>query len=1168
MKKLFHIDDEEGIDGDGDGDGSDREEEHAGGSGESQSQGHGVESVLGALQQVEEPEEILAEAALEEATFKPETGRETEVERLRAGTRRYHALMELLSTEVGYLMDLRALVSVYLEQLHTLSTTAPPHPSSALSIPALGLSRSIPSSRSSFLHPSSPLPSPSASAASHLGSDPGHGPPDEKDREAEREKTRSRSSWAGPTKLEADVHDHRKSATDERPSSPAQHAKSKHVRRALLAEKDVREVCRNADELLRFHERFVEELREVVSPTGFGAAFVPGRREEAADAEDAEVMATERIDEAVGAVAEKFVSQAPSFGIYETFCPGHSEAANLIRSVQENYPVEWDAYEQRCSLLIAHTFGLVARPTSTAAPSAFRGPAVHDESLPPTPTSASAVPPPPFLGRKKRRHSTSSISIPEVISPVGFLPTTTSYMGVVVAAQTEPSPRKRQGSGAAASVAHKGQSQATRLKFLDYLIKPVQRICKYPLLLDQLRRSRVRVPSDTTEHEGDMAVEEAMDVVESASEAMRLVVSLVDRASETQAHNVKSLLIASRMASAPSPPGSIGHGSTPSSRPISPHAGSQGLTPDFIASLGPCHLVGALDVVRHPSPLYAPSGGTLRAKYLGAFLYMGGYLVLAKVTKGGRVYEPRYWFSLVGFDLAAACQPEKMIWMTAIQDVLTVPQSWTNEPLSSLQVDEGQPASALDDDTVEGHLPTIQSLSELETQGERPATEPSTPTKARPDMKPVKSHRLDSMALRQEQQMQVTSLAALNRRSSTASVKAFFSPMSLDAARITRPSMQMRQQIDQNLHDVFSENCINVRSTAQRRDEELFHARKRSGSGMSRSNSGLSITGAMGLAAKRRYDSVLVSRRKSSVGGGEIHGESLATLGRGKSLASKRRKKTLPSVVPTVTSNLTKVESEAELELPATQSPVEGLDSPFPLSQCSSTTSSNAGSALPSPVALGMSLPVPDLANDATIRQSDVLMAHNEDYRPKRTRSMVDNVRYFFQSRPASPSSSSDHSPPTPPLMPLVPQYPPEIEPPVSIVQWWRKGSLRRRVQSSPDVPGEEPQPIPAGRSSEDTRGSFLVSRRPVTVPEQPPNATYGPPDSESSQASSRRVAFTGTMPSRRRSLLVPSTIHRDASPQPAASGPSSFNPRRSLKNVLFFQRSNSFTPMDVKSRP
>ena len=48
-------------------------------------------------------------------------------------------------------------------------------------------------------------------------------------------------------------------------------------------------------------------------------------------------------------------------------------------------------------------------------------------------------------------------------------------------------------------------------------------------------------------------------------------------------------------------------------------------------------LAGALDVVQYP---------VQRAKYLGTFLYAGGYCILAKVPKGGRVYEPRHWFSL------------------------------------------------------------------------------------------------------------------------------------------------------------------------------------------------------------------------------------------------------------------------------------------------------------------------------------------------------------------------------------------------------------------------------------------------------------------------------------------------------------------------------------------
>ncbi|OBZ70185.1 hypothetical protein A0H81_09694 [Grifola frondosa] len=97
----------------------------------------------------------------------------------RARARRYHALLELLTTEVGYLTDLRALVTIYLDQLLALTTfrqTATPHHSpsstpqpspgrpapslSALSMTGLSLARTFPASRSSFLNPS-PAPSPS-----------------------------------------------------------------------------------------------------------------------------------------------------------------------------------------------------------------------------------------------------------------------------------------------------------------------------------------------------------------------------------------------------------------------------------------------------------------------------------------------------------------------------------------------------------------------------------------------------------------------------------------------------------------------------------------------------------------------------------------------------------------------------------------------------------------------------------------------------------------------------------------------------------------------------------------------------------------------------------------------------------------------------------------------
>lgn len=159
---------------------------------------------------------------------------------------------------------------------------------------------------------------------------------------------------------------------------------------------------------------------------------------------------------------------------------------------------------------------------------------------------------------------------------------------------------------------------------MDYLIKPVQRICKYPLLLEQLRP--VQFSKDVSPKDVSLDIDM---VVKESIQAMKDIVAAVDEARHQKDITTKSSLITSRIMR-----------SAASGFPLC-------LSSEFLSSLGNCLLAGSLTII-HQRSSDAFTG--TKPKNLGAFLYPGGYLILVRVLKG-KIYEPKHWFCLADFDV-------------------------------------------------------------------------------------------------------------------------------------------------------------------------------------------------------------------------------------------------------------------------------------------------------------------------------------------------------------------------------------------------------------------------------------------------------------------------------------------------------------------------------------
>ncbi|KAH0587753.1 hypothetical protein H2248_006511 [Termitomyces sp. 'cryptogamus'] len=712
--------------------------------------------------------------------------------------RKYYALRELLDTEVGYLLDLRALVTVYLRILPTL--VCRPAPSTTFG----RASQSFTSSP--WVNSHSYAAAASASSASAI----------------------------------ADSYAVSSQSKDLQKTTP----------RYLFTNMEVEILTRNAEEILQLHEQFMRELRKEITSLGFYLEHY----KRSCDPAKTLSLAMQNTDAAIRIISTKFATEASRFASYQTFCAGHSEALDLVRKVVAQRPVEWEVFEQRCSSLVKElelcTTAEAQSTTTfddsdTSRPSKDRSRAASMSSL------EGAV---RTLRSRASIHGRDSVTLP------------------------------------AEGTTGRKEKTPPRLAFLDYMIKPVQRICKYPLILDQLRSSKSARSSSTS----DVDV-----VVESAKQAMKHVASAVDEARHRQDAAMRSALIASRIV--------LGSPAMPSLYPT-----FRALSQPFLSSLGTCLLAGSLDVVHYSAKL---SGSNVVVKYLGAFLYLGGYLILVKVAKG-KIYEPKHWFSLADFDIvdvdgadamlpysirisskehrfevAAACQREKDAWLRSIRESRNHKPHWINEPTPSLRLDgKGDLIpSALDDGPFElvNVLPTIQSIPELAGHTDYLGLADTLMMAFGSDTKQRKLSKQDSI-LKQESD-------PLSRRSSSTSVKGIFAPLSSDSETIVirRLSASARTRVDQGLQDVVSQLCLTARSYATLKDEELFPSPKTSRGGFVRSQSGLSISGMAAKSRLNRHESVHVLRRRSLIEWPDGISSKKSSISSGQS--SSRRPSTGPS---------------------------------------------------------------------------------------------------------------------------------------------------------------------------------------------------------------------------------------------------------------------------------
>lgn len=369
---------------------------------------------------------------------------------------------------------------------------------------------------------------------------------------------------------------------------------------------------------------------------------------------------------------------------------------------------------------------------------------------------------------------------------------------------------------------------------------------------------------------------------------------------------------------------------------------------------------------------------------------------------------------------AAACEDEKEAWLSTIRESLSPSVGHLDEAVTSLHA----VSSSTSHPEKVSFLPTIMSTDDINAEDPHAGSVDGHAS--------IKNESTGWM----HQDNSLQGSHSRTRHASGTSVRSILAAGFGDKVARLPPSSKARRQADQDLLDVFSAVFLTARFTHRQEHGELFQSgNKTVRPAFSRSNSRISMAGAMGAAAMHR-----LTRRETTSPTKQVPAPSAFPANFDE---VKPRRSRIGS------GNMTAFEKPPPIMIydnndrkDSVQHPKDGVGDATPHSQSPSPTPSPL-LATPSTVMSQF----PDGEQGAKHARAASVMIHKENgqdiyYRPKRTRSMVNNVRDFFQNRPSPPA----HHPILQPPIPNSSEEPVEnSSDDTPKRKWLSSGSIRRR---------------------------------------------------------------------------------------------------------------------------